>query len=258
LQEREVRQALLYALDRNRLIDQALAGRGFVADSPIPPNLWAHDATVRQYRYDPERAVGLLDAVGWVDSDGDLIRDKDGQELSFSILVGDNPAMQEMAEQMTAQWRAVGVDASVRSVSAESAVRFVRTRNFDAVLVEVALTADHDPYPLWHSSQAELGQNFSGYASDDADAIMEQARLIADPERRIELYSAFQAIFAEDVPALLVYYPVYVYAVDARVGGVQLSPILHPSDRYRNLQDWYVRSEESAVSGNGALDKTGD
>jgi peptide/nickel transport system substrate-binding protein len=257
-QVQEVRQALLYGLDRRALIDRALAGQGMVADSPIPPFLWAYDPSVRQYGYDPERAIGLLDASGWMDSDGDRVRDKEGQELAFTLLTSDDPAMAQMAEEIVRQWSEIGIDATIRAVSNEAAVEFVRNRNFDSALVEVELTADPDPYPLWHSTQVESGQNFSGFANDEADRVMEEARLTADLELLADLYRTFQQIFAEEVPSLLIYYPVYTYAVDSRVRDVQLSPLLHTSDRFRNVQQWYLETEEIVVSENGELDKTSE
>jgi len=258
LQQKEVRQALLYALDRQGLVDEVLEGQGLVADSPILPITWAYDPGVRRYAYDPERAIGLLDATGWQDSDGDLIRDKEGVELEFTLLTSDDPIMTRMAEQMARQWRAVGIEATIRAVSSDAAVHFVRNRNFDAALIEIELTADPDPYPLWHSTQAESGQNFSGFANEEADIVMEEARRTTDRERRFELYAAFQQIFAEEVPSLLIYYPIYVYAVDEGVHDVQLSPLLHTSDRFRNIYEWYVLTDEVVVSENGELDKTGE
>jgi peptide/nickel transport system substrate-binding protein len=258
-EEKDVRQALLYALDRQGLVDQVLGGQGIVADSPILPTTWAYDSGMRTYAYDPERAIGLLHAAGWVDSDGDLIRDQEGVELAFTLLTSDDPLMADMAEEMSQQWRAVGVDATIRAVSSEAAIHFVRNRNFDAALVEIELTADPDPYPLWHSTQAESGQNFSGFASEESDLAMEEARRTVDPAQRLERYSAFQRSFAEEVPSLLIYYPIYVYAVDSQVRGVQLSPLLHTSDRFRNIHEWYyVEMEEMPVSGNDGLDKTGE
>jgi peptide/nickel transport system substrate-binding protein len=259
LQEKEVRQALLYAMDRQSLIDGALAGQGLVADSPIPPTMWAYDAGVREYGYDPERAIGLLDASGWLDSDGDRIRDREGQELAFSLLTTDDAAMVQMAEQIAEYWREVGVDAEVHPVEAEQIATFIRDRDFDAALVEVGLTADPDPYPLWHSTQAsEGGQNFAGFANLDADMVMEEGRVTVDRERRTGLYHSFQQIFAEEVPSLLIYYPVYIYAVDEQVRDVQLAPLLLTSDRFRNIADWYMETEELAVTEIEELDKAGE
>jgi peptide/nickel transport system substrate-binding protein len=258
LQEQEVRQALLYALDRQALIDNVLLGQGLVADSPIVPISWAHDPSVRQYGHDPERAIGLLDAAGWSDSDGDGIRDKEGIELAFTLLAPQDPTTVRMAEDMARQWLGVGMDVEIRSVDGEAATYFVRNRNFDAALVEVNVTADPDPYPLWHSTQAEQGQNFSGFESEDADLVMEEIRSTTDREELTGLYHTFQQIFAEEVPSLLIYYPIYTYAVDVQVHEVQLSPLLNTSDRFRNVEDWYIQAAEVAVNGDGELDKSGE
>ena len=255
-QAKEVRQALLYALDRQALVDDVLEGQGLLADSPILPTVWAYDPNVRQYGYDPERAIGLLDAAGWQDTDGDLVRDKDGVELAFTLLTSDDPVMAGLAEELARQWRPVGVEVAIRAVTSDASIILVRNRNFDAALVEIDLTADPDPYPLWHSTQAESGQNFAGFANEEADIVMEEARRTTDPAQRYELYSAFQQIFAEEVPSLLLYYPIYVYAVDEQVRDVQLSPLLYSSDRFRNIHQWYVQTEEVVVSESDELDKS--
>ena len=246
----EVRQAMLYSLDRQALIDTVLGGQGLVADSPLPPMLWAHDPAVRQYTYDPERAAGLLDASGWLDSDGDRIRDRGGTPFRFELLTGPGLTMARMAAEIARQWRAMGLDATVRQVSADELPALVRSRDFDAILTEVTLSGDPDPYPLWHSTQAsQSGQNISGFANEQADLAMEEARTTADPERQAAAYSTFQQIFAEQVPALLLYYPIYTYAVDSQVHGVQLSPVLRSSDRFRTIADWYKETAATVITG---------
>lgn len=251
----EVRQALLYGLDRQAVIDQVLGGQALVADSPIVPMLWAYDPAVRRYAYDPQRAIGLLDASGWVDSDGDRIRDKGEVALAFELLTSDDLTTVQMAQEMAAQWRALGADVTVRPVAANMVPGLLQIRDFDAVLTELGVTADPDPYPLWHSTQAgESGQNFSGFSSEAADVAMEKMRSAADPKQRAPLYDAFQQIFTEQVPSLLLYYPVYTYAVDERVREVQLSPLLRPSDRFRNIQDWYVETAKIVINDQEQLD----
>jgi peptide/nickel transport system substrate-binding protein len=255
-QETGVRQALLLALDRQALIDEVLSGQGLVADSPVLPTVWAHDPSVRQYQYDPERAKGLLDAGGWLDTDADGIRDKDDVPLAFTLLTGDEPTMVKMAEKIVGAWAEIGIDATMQSTSASRAPDLIRRRSYDAALAEFPLVADPDPYPFWHSTQArESGQNFAGFANEQADLILEEGRLTVDQGRRQELYSSFQQIFAEEVPSLLLYYPVYAYAVDDRVQNVQLAPMLHSSDRFRNVSDWYMETTEVVVSESEQLDK---
>jgi peptide/nickel transport system substrate-binding protein len=252
---KEIRQALMYGMDRQLLIDQALSGQGLIADSPVLPYSWAFDPSVRRYRFDPERAVGLLDASGWLDSNANRIRDKDGTELRFTLLTSADPTMAQMADSLSRQWQTLGIQATVQPVGPDALAQSVRDRAFDAALIEIEVSADPDPYPLWHSTQAEAGQNFVGFADEQADVVMEEGRLNTDPKRQLELLHAFQQIYTEEVPSLLLYYPIYNYAVSAAVGGLQIPPLVHTSDRFRNVEDWYVMTEELVVSEQGNLDK---
>jgi peptide/nickel transport system substrate-binding protein len=250
-QSKEVRQALLYALDRQKIIDQILDGQGLVVHSPIMPNSWAYDQNIKKYGYDPDQAKALLDQAGWVDSDGDGIREKEGIKLEFGLLTNDDPTRVKIIEEIARQWAAVGVKAGPQTSGVSGLVRdFLVPRRYDAILTQwQELPPDPDPYPLWHSTQGQgEGQNYTGFAHREADQIMEEARRITDQTRRMELYHRFQQIFADEVPALLLYHPVYSYAIDKRVRGVQIAPMIEPSDRFRTLTDWYVLTRRVILS----------
>ncbi len=250
--DKEVRQALLYALDRQKIIDHVLAGQGLVAHSPIMPDSWAYFSRLKHYCYDPAQASELLDEAGWVDADGDGVREnEDGRPLEFSLLTNDDPTRVKIVEEIARQWMEVGVRANPQKVGISGLVRdFLRPRRFEAALIEWGeLPPDPDPYPMWHSTQTEgEGQNYSGFAHSQADEIMEEGRRIPDQARRIELYHRFQEIFAEQVPSLLLYYPVYNYAVDNVVKGIQLGPLTEPHDRFRHIAQWYMATRRVIVS----------
>ena len=176
--------------------------------------------------------------------------------MAFTLLTSDDPVMVKMAEELSRQWRAVGIDVTVRPVADDAATDFIRSRDFDAALTEIGLTADPDPYPLWHSTQAESGQNFSGFANEDADLLMEDGRFTTDPEQRTELYHCLSANLCGGGALLAAVLPDLFYAVDDQVQGVQLSPLLYSSDRFRNITDWYVETEEVVVSENDGLTKS--
>jgi len=250
-QDVKVRQALLYALDRQGLIDHVLHGQGIVANNPILPTSWAYEAQIKTYPYDPDQAKRLLDEAGWIDSAGDGIREKDGRKLEFALLGSDDPQRVRMLEDISRQWAAVGVKARPETAGVSGLVRdFLRPRHFEALLSEwMELTPDPDPYPMWHSTQVnEDGQNYAGFVSPEADLAMEEARRITDRTRRAAMYGQFQKIFAEEVPALLLSYPVYNYAVDRLIHGVQLGPLLNSSDRFRTLDRWYIATRRVIVS----------
>jgi len=243
-EEKPVRQALLYALDRQGLIDATLDGQGVVAHTPILPGTWAYDAEGPRYDYDPERARQLLTEAGWVDSDGDGVRDRDGEKLAF-ILLGDSQAM---IEAIATAWAQIGVQAAAQTVTLPGLTSdFLAPRTFDAALVHWELAGDPDPYPLWHSTQIQDGQNYAGWDAAAAAAAIEQARAITDRAARRESYVQFQRLFADEAPALLLYYPVYTYGVRDKVHAVQLAPLNSPADRFRNIADWYIVTKRITV-----------
>jgi peptide/nickel transport system substrate-binding protein len=257
--QREVRQALLYALDRQKLIDEALDGQATVANSPVLPDSWAYDESVPTYDYDPEKAATLLQAAGWRSTsptaDADVTSTaavsgtvgawyKDGRPLSFSLLVPDDPARIAIAQEITRQWALMGIRANVEPVANGFLNERLRPRQYQAALVDLDLTlsGDPDPYPFWHQTQIDPpGQNYAGYDDREMSEILETARYTTDQEERKQLYFAFQQRFASEVPALLLYHPVYTYAVDQYVYGAHVGPVVRPGDRFLGFADWYVR-----------------
>jgi peptide/nickel transport system substrate-binding protein len=237
-QDEQVRQALLFGLDRQVVIDQALNGQALIANGPILPWSWAYDAGQPVFNYDPGRAAALLDEAGWRDSDGDGRRDKDGQPLSFNLLTSDDPNRVKVAEVISQQWQKLGVAASVEVVGAGLGERLAK-HQFQAALAELLLHGDPDPYPFWHQTQIEGGQNYAGWSDDDASMLLEQARTVTDRGRRNDSYFEFQRIFAERMPSLILFYPVYTYGVSNQVHDVQLAPLTNPSDRFRTIANWY-------------------
>lgn len=247
-----VRQALLWALDRQRLVDEALAGQGIVAHSPMLPGTWSHYPEVLRYRHDPARARELLEAAGWADEDGDGLRDRGGRPFQFVLLTNLDPQRGQVAEMLAAYWREVGLSVSVQRVDDGTLVlQHLQPRQFQAVLFAWQnLPADPDPYPMWHSTQVEEdGQNYGQVRDRRLDELIEAARQIHDRRERAVLYAEFQIRFSEVVPALLLYYPVYTYGVDERVREVQIGPLHSPSDRFRTLPDWYLKIKRVVTSG---------
>ena len=241
-QEKAVRQALYYGLDRERLVNEVADGQGIVAHSIVLPENWAYHAGVKQYTYDPARANQLLTEAGWIDADGDGVREKDGRPLRFLLYSNDDPARQALIAQIAADWRSLGVEAVPTPVTFAGLVAdFLNPRRFDAALIGWEITGDPDPYPLWHSTQAEGGgQNFSGWRNEEADELMEEARALTDEAARQALYARFQEVFAEEAPSLLLYYPVYTYGVSTRVHNVQIGALPQPSGRFATFADWYI------------------
>jgi peptide/nickel transport system substrate-binding protein len=253
-QEREVRQALLWGIDRQRIIDQVLDGQGIVANSPIMPDSWAYNRDVPDYDYDPRQASQMLTEAGWSDTDADGVREKEGMRLEFTLLTNKDPVRRQLIEEIARQLWDVGVRVvPVVEDSTWVVNEALRPRNFEALLYSWGnLPSDPDPYLMWHSTQVGGdGQNYAGLNNIDIDQLLEQGRQSTDQAERARLYRDFQDLFADEVPSLLLYYPVYNYAVDEMVKGVQLSPMMDSSDRFRTVDQWYIKTRRLMVTETG-------
>ena len=239
LADKRVRQALSVALDRPKLIDEALNGQGIPADGPFMPGTWAY-APQQLPQPSLQQAAQLLADAGWADNDGDGVRDQNDVPLSFE-LVGDNEAV---LQALASQWRQIGVDARPKVVDITSlATELLSPRRFDAAVTHWQLSGDPDPYPLWHSTQIENGQNYTGWSNLQADLLMEQGRAVTDPGLRLQLYGEFQKIFADELPALPLFFDVYSYGVSNRVNGVKVGRLNSPWERFRTADQWYKVTE---------------
>jgi peptide/nickel transport system substrate-binding protein len=239
-EEIEVRQALAYGINRQAIVDHALSGQGIPASSPILPWSWAYNPT-QLTGYDSEKANNLLTRTGWANSDDD-IRQRNGQTLAFTLLTSSDPIKIAVANEISQQWQKIGVSVTVEVVGTNLGER-LQNHDYQAALAELSFFGDPDPYPLWHTNQIEGGQNFAGWNSRRASSLLEKARVITDTGERSDYYFEFQRVFADEVPAIILYHPVFAYGVSNKVHDVQLSPMINPSDRFRNIADWYIVTE---------------
>lgn len=238
-----VRHALALAVDRKAIVARWLHGQGVVANVPTPPASWAYNSTAGVYDVDPARAAQLLDEAGWKLGAGG-VRAKDGRPLHFTITTNDTPLHAAIANDLAAQLGAIGVKVDILAPGFAGFVRdFLAPHRFQAALFNWDLPGgDPDWYASWHSSQSGgAGANFGFFANDKADALLEQARQTVDQSKRAELYRQFQQIFADEMPAVMLYYPLYNYALSKEVGGVQLHALTGPGDRFDGITGWFIK-----------------
>lgn len=251
LADAALRRALLLGLNRQRMVNQFLFGQAIVADGPIFPGTWAYYENIEHLDYDPQAALSLLKANGYAipASGGSLRADKDGKLLQFTLLHPDDALHTALAQSIQQNWSKLGVEITLQALPYEQLVNDrLKSRNYQAALVEISLarTPDPDPYPFWHQSEAANGQNYSQWDNRAASEFLEQARITSNLEDRARLYRNFQVIFAQENPALPLYYPVYTYAVDQQVLGVQVPPLFDTSDRFLTFPFWHLLTRRGA------------
>jgi peptide/nickel transport system substrate-binding protein len=249
LGEKDFRQALMMAVDRERMIGELLDGQGLVASGPILPGHWATAPNLEPLPFDTAGAEELLAGQGWEIPTGitagspEYIRTDGENQLILQLAHIDDPLYARVAQMLQSSWQNVGIDVDLVPLPAPTLLSdLLIPREFDAVLTELdaSRAADPDPYSFWHDSQAETGQNYSGFEDRNISLWLEQARVTANKDRRQELYRDFQFRFRDQAPALMLYHPVFTYAISSDVQGASIGPVFDPSDRFANIGDWFL------------------
>ncbi|NMB45697.1 MAG: hypothetical protein GX998_04720 [Firmicutes bacterium] len=218
--DKRVRQALNYALPRQLIVEKVLKGVGMAATTSTAPILWAYDDTLEPYPFDLEKAKNLLTDAGWVDTDGDGIRDKNGKPLAFSLSTSAGAKERAQIAQIAKQfWKEIGVDLEIKLVEATMLFGdILENRKFDMIMFGWATPADPDEFTLYHSSQIPtpknkmLGQNYAGYVNSKVDELLEEGKSLLEQEERLPVYRQIQKIIYDELPMLYCYYMVDIHA----------------------------------------------
>lgn len=242
--DRTVRQAMARAIDRGRILQLAIDGRGHVADEFVPESSWAYVRDVGRYPFSKDEARAMLDDADWKDRDGDGVRDRAGVKLSFAITTSNELARIAAAGQIAEDLNAIGVRVEIKTMPFSELIgSATRERTYDALLIGVSVSGDPDPYSFFHSSEIkDPGRNFSGYTTLALDRSLEGARRTTDQGKRRELYTTVFQTIATEVPVLFLYFSDYMYAQARLVQGLKIAPISDPRERFWNAEDWYVRT----------------
>ncbi len=234
LSDKQVRKAMMHALDRQRIIDDLWSGTAQVAHSNIPPSSFYYKADLPQYEFDPEKAAAMLDEAGWVLGD-DGIREKDGVKLSFTCttITGDQARrpIAELAQLMLAD---VGIDMQLAEAPVASILEAMPAGTMDASLFNWTYNinaVEPDPFSTLHT---DGGNNFCNFSNARMDELISQGVQVVDPEERKVIYDEVQEIFVDEVPCLFLQFDEWLIPFSRRVEGLPEDPQSSPT--------YYVRA----------------
>jgi peptide/nickel transport system substrate-binding protein len=240
--DRTVRRALAHLVDRDRIIEKVLYGFGEKVDSPVYRFRPEYNTELRGYEFDPERAQRLLDEAGWVDSDGDGVREKtiDGAKVPFrfELLVNaGNAIRRNIGLIVLEEFRRAGIDARLREVDWSILLQRIDRFDYDAVILGWVMSVQEpDLYQIWHSSQSVPGgSNYVSFRNAEVDRILEEYRREFDEQRRIALYWRLQEILHDEAPYAFLYMPKTIAAYDRRFRDTTWYATGGP-----NLFEWWV------------------
>ena len=235
-----VRHAINYAIDKQEIIDGVYLGLGIDIASPYKPGTRWSNPNLKSYAYDPKKARALLKEAGFVDADGDGFLERDGKPFSFEIITNQNKEREKTAVLIQRRLKDVGIDVQIRAIEWASFIsRFIKTGDFDVVVLGWGLGLDPDQFNIWHSSQQAPGQfNFIGYNSPTVDKLLEQGRLELNPDKRMKIYHEFAKVLLEDSPIVYLSAGYGLTAIHKRVKGID-NPA-PPAGVGWNSYDWYI------------------
>ena len=218
--DRRVRQALNYAVNKDAIVKDVLKGTGTPSRGPVMPNTWGAEPALKAYPYDPAKAKKLLAEAGhpngfsttlWVPESGSGMQ----APVAMSTVIQSN-------------LKAVGVNVTMQTM--EWGAYLAKLRSKEQELFALSWMAGmEDPdmvmYPLLHSSQwTPNGPNRALYKNEQFDKLLSEARLTTDQAKRAALYRQAQKILIEDAPWIFVDHEVQIAATSKRVQGFKLHP----------------------------------
>jgi peptide/nickel transport system substrate-binding protein len=248
LADRRLRQALLLALDRPRIVAQLFEGRQTVAHGLVNPLDAMADPDIRQYPYDPARAAALLEEAGWRLAPDGIRRNPAGERLSLELMTtAGNRSREQVQQVLAAMWRAVGIEARIRNEPPRVffAETLSRRRHQALAMFAWISSPENVPRASLHSDEiprAERnfsGQNYPGFRNPEMDALLEALPIELNPEARRPLWNRLQAIYAEELPSLPLWFRQDAHIWPVWLEGVRPTGHLSPSSLW--VEQWRVR-----------------
>ena len=188
----KVRQAMLYAIDRQQILEELLNGHGEIVDGFLSSASPFYDDSLTPVSYDPEKAKALLEEAGW---DG-------SQTIRFYVNSGDSTFV-NAASIIAAEWAAVGIKAEIQTVDFATLMSVAGTEDYDVLAVQYTY-APVDPYPDVAWLLGGEG-SWTGYSDDTLNDALTKSQLTSDPEETKELFSVVDKKVQEDVPMFSAY-----------------------------------------------------
>jgi len=221
LQDKRVRQALLYALDRQAMVNALFQSKQPVADSYLPPKHYGYDASLPKYAYNPDRAKQLFAEAGWTMGPDGILRNAHGERFTITIgTTAGNRVREDVEQILQSQWQKVGVELKVSNQPAR--VFFgetTRHREFEMAMYAWLLSPVSDCETLYttenipSAQNAYNGQNFAGFSNPEMDTLCHAIPTELDQAKRVAMLRRTQAILADELPVLPLYFRVDVTSI---------------------------------------------
>jgi peptide/nickel transport system substrate-binding protein len=245
LGELAVRQAIAHALDYDSIIENIFLGEGYrLAANVLPAIDWAYDATLEPYAYDLDQAQALLEEAGWVDGDGDGVREKEGQRLELSLITNaGNTTREDLGTYIQDQLNSIGFSIDFQAIDFGTMLEQMDAQTYDMYIIGWSnLGPDPNDEPFWSSEYDVIGSGFNNvsYQNPELEELLTQGYSVpgCSPEDRAPIYQQIQKIIHDDIPYIFVSGRASNIAYNNRWAGVDPQPW----SIYYNVHQWYVKA----------------
>ena len=247
LKDVKVRQAIMYAIDRQSILDNIVEGRGSIVNAPLLPSSWAYpeESELEQYKYDVEKAKSLLKEAGWEDKDGDgIVENANGEKLELTIdCQNDHEVRQKTATAIQESLKAAGIAVEIDTMEYSALMdKAVANHDFDLYMMGNTLSLDPDPKPMWASTAISnepgvIGYNIVAYNNPETDKLIEEGNATLDQNERKSIYGEFAKILNRDVPEAYLFCQNVERVYNPGLEGYKPSTF----NEFYNVHNWVIK-----------------
>jgi len=249
---KEVRQALDMTVDKDKIVAEVLGGYGQIIDSPLPNDIIPETGEASTYNFDESiaKAKEILIKAGWKFNEEGQVWEKkksktETEKLTFSIATANTTNLKRTAEIIKEGWNKLGVQVEIQTFDPSDLNQIViGQRKYDALLFGTIISRNLDLFAFWHSSQRNTGSNVAMYTNSKVDKLLEDARQISNREDRLKKYTQVITEIKNDIPAIFIYSPEFVYVLPTKIHGFESGFINNQSERFESVHKWYVETDK--------------
>jgi len=249
--------AINLAIDKEDIVKKVLLGYGSVIDNPIPSNIINYQKLNKNngisHEENIKKAEEILSKDGWIKGEDGFLqktiidnkKNKTTAYLEFSISTSNTPELAQSAELIKQYLEIIGMKINIKTFEIGNLNQgVIRPRKYDALLFGQIINHESDLFAFWHSSQRkDPGLNIAMYTNAKVDKILEDAFVTIDEASRIKKYAQFENEIKNDMPAVFLYSPNFIYVISKDLQGFSMKNIIIGGERFLNSYLWYIKTD---------------